>query len=58
MIIVRLHLMVSLQVVLLICLDLVKRIMEKGMSQSMKRHGILNIQLIMMIREQDFNLCG
>ena len=36
----------------------VKPIMEKGISQSMKRLGIRNIQLIMMIGGQDFNLCG
>lgn len=30
----------------------------KGISQSMKRLGILNIQLIMMTRELDFNLYG
>lgn len=30
----------------------------KGISQSMKRLGILNIQLIMMIRGQGFNLYG
>lgn len=39
-------------------LGLVKPIMEKGISQSMKRLGIRNIQLIMMIGGQDFNLCG
>lgn len=53
-----LPLMVSLLVVRPICLGLVKPIMEKGMSQSMKRLGILNIQLIMMTRVQDFNLYG
>ena len=30
----------------------------KGYIATMKRLGILNIQLIMMIREQDFNLYG
>ena len=39
-------------------LGLVKPIMEKGISQSMKRLGILNIQLIMMIGVHDFNLYG
>ena len=41
-----------------ICLGLVKPIMEEGISQSMKRLGILNIQLIMMIGVHDFNLYG